>query len=253
MGYRSDQQGIMNRYLSEQAGWERHLNQTRNFISNTLSNRPEIETVAVLGSGWLLDVPLEFLSRTFRHVIMVDIMHPPQIAHKLSGFENVQLVEEDISGFMLPVWDFVQQNRKKKNPDRPETISTADIKTEIKADTYVSVNLMNQLDILLVDFMKKYMPFEEPDFIKFHQKIQQAHLDFLLKHDSILITDYEELIINKENKTQEIKPLIHCQLPPCSITEKWRWHFDESGSYYKNMKTHFKVIAMDLNTRKSDH
>jgi len=249
MGYRADQQGIMNRYLSEHTGWEKHLSMTRKFVMNALSARPAGNTVAILGSGWLLDVPVEYLTQTFRNIIMVDVLHPPQIKHKLSQYQNVQLIEQDISGYLQPVWEFVQQNKKKKHPDLPDSIAPGIFQPEIPADTYVSVNLMNQLDMLLSDYIKKHLPFEEAELMKLRQKIQQTHLNFLEQHDSILITDYEELIINQENKLKEIKPLIYCKLPPCTNTEKWRWHFDESGTYHKNYKTHFKVIALDLATR----
>ncbi len=56
MKYISDQKGILNRYLAEGNNWEAHLEKTRGFITGCLEkNKPE--TVAVLGSGWLLDIP----------------------------------------------------------------------------------------------------------------------------------------------------------------------------------------------------
>lgn len=253
MGYKSDQKGIMKRYLTEHSGWEKHLSMARKFIIDALSYRLANQTVAVLGSGWLLDVPVEFLSQTFRHVIMVDVIHPPQIRHTLSRFENVKLIEQDISGYLLPVWEYVQQNKKKKYPARPDSILPGIYTPEIPADIYISLNIMNQLDILLVDYIKKHLRVDEAELIDLRQNIQQTHLNFLVQHDSILITDYEELIISKENQAKEIKPLIYCKLPSCSKNEKWRWHFDESGSYHKNSKTHFKVIALDLKTKNSDH
>jgi hypothetical protein len=70
MGFIKDQEGIMNRYLRESSQWKKHLEKTRNFISGSFSHT-EAETVAVLGSGWLLDVPLDHLVQRFRHVYLV--------------------------------------------------------------------------------------------------------------------------------------------------------------------------------------
>jgi hypothetical protein len=77
MGYLRDQEGIMNRYLAESEQWQYHLEKTRNFIAGSF-NGSQAESVAVLGSGWLLDVPLEKLRRRFRKIYLVDIHHPPR-------------------------------------------------------------------------------------------------------------------------------------------------------------------------------
>lgn len=64
MGYLNDQQGIMNRYLGESKQWEKHLPRCRKFITSTFEDPgggEKKESVAVLGSGWLLDVPLDHL------------------------------------------------------------------------------------------------------------------------------------------------------------------------------------------------
>jgi len=60
MGFIKDQEGIMNRYLRESSQWKEHLEHTRKFIRESFA-QTEAETVAVLGSGWLLDVPLDHL------------------------------------------------------------------------------------------------------------------------------------------------------------------------------------------------
>ena len=57
MGYIRDQEGIMNRYIREKMHWDQHLEKTREFINASFSDK-SIETVAVLGSGWLVDIIL---------------------------------------------------------------------------------------------------------------------------------------------------------------------------------------------------
>ena len=82
MEYLSDQKGIMNRYLAEADNWESHLKHTRDFIVKCLGEK-HYGTMVVLGSGWLLDLPLDFITSRTREVYLLDIVHPPQILKKI--------------------------------------------------------------------------------------------------------------------------------------------------------------------------
>jgi hypothetical protein len=76
MGYICDQEGIMNRYIREKKSWDLHFGKTREFINGCFSDK-SIDSVAVLGSGWLLDVPLEEMKNRYKKIFLVDIHHPP--------------------------------------------------------------------------------------------------------------------------------------------------------------------------------
>ena len=88
MGYLRDQDGVMNRYLSERGNWNEHLDLTKDFIAQSFIQK-ELDTVAILGSGWLLDVPLEKLIPRFKHIYLVDIWHPRQIRRKVAALDSV--------------------------------------------------------------------------------------------------------------------------------------------------------------------
>lgn len=114
MGYFSNFRGMMNRYLREQEHWDEHLQQTRKFISDAIS-RTEHRNVVVLGSGWLLDIPLEELSERFEKVILVDIWHPAQVRHKMTKLPNVELKYMDLSGnTVMKAYEVANRN---KTPD----------------------------------------------------------------------------------------------------------------------------------------
>ena len=111
MGYLRDQQGIMTRYLREAPQWKEHLDRSRAFIQSTFPagghEGVKKGTLVVLGSGWLLDVPLDHLLNIFSKVYLVDIYHPPQIRKKMENRDNVILLEADISGGGIEqVWQF---------------------------------------------------------------------------------------------------------------------------------------------------
>lgn len=81
MGYPRDQDGIMNRYMHERSNWDKHLERTKKFINDAFRDT-NIGTIAVLGSGWLLDIPLADMVDRYDHLYLVDINHPPQIRKK---------------------------------------------------------------------------------------------------------------------------------------------------------------------------
>src|SRR5210317_1415141 len=78
MGYLADQQGIIDRYLRERGGWDSHLLKCREYILDKV-NKLAISDITILGSGWLLDVPLEELSGLCNKITLIDIHHPRQV------------------------------------------------------------------------------------------------------------------------------------------------------------------------------
>ena len=102
MGYLSDQKGIINRYLRERGGWDSHLYRCRDYILRSVDQiKPDV--ISILGSGWLLDVPLEELADAGIMINLVDINHPPQVRRKASRFKNVSLIENDITGGLTDI------------------------------------------------------------------------------------------------------------------------------------------------------
>ena len=63
-GFFKDQNGIINRYLREKEAWQAHLSNTRDFIINSSMNKDNSKAV-ILGSGWLLDIPVDELSKKY--------------------------------------------------------------------------------------------------------------------------------------------------------------------------------------------
>ncbi len=81
-----------------------HLKNCRNFILKALDYcKPS--KVTVLGSGWLLDLPLKEMTDLVTEINLVDIIHPPEVKEQAAGIKKVILREEDISGGLInEVW-----------------------------------------------------------------------------------------------------------------------------------------------------
>jgi len=242
----SDQQGIMERYLAEAEGWKEHLTRTRNYILESVS-RIKPGSVLVCGSGWLLDLPLEELSAACREVYLADIHHPVQIRRKIERLSNCRLMSIDLTGGAIQgAYYFVKQYRKTGTRQALSAIPVSVPTLPINPDLIISLNLLNQMDILLVDYIQLYLKLEEKECADFRMRIQRSHLDFLATARACLISDTEERFINREGQEIESKKLIYAGFPEGSRQESWIWRFDESGNYKRGMKTHMFVQAVEL-------
>jgi hypothetical protein len=244
MNFFSDQEGIMTRFLREKENWDLHLQNTQRFIIDAFRDT-ELKNIAVLGSGWLLDLPLEYLSERFENVLLLDIHHPPQAKKKASRFNNVSFQEIDITGGGIEfVWELGKINPEECNSVL-ESFTPVLPELDLKPDAFISVNILNQLDILLVDYLKeKYSCFTEDHYTIFRKSIQQFHLDWISQNPGCLISDVEEENY-KKNVLLTSYDLVHVDLPEYKRTDSWIWDFDLSGFYHHELQTKLKVQAIE--------
>ena len=244
MGYIRDQEGIMNRYLRESTHWEHHLQKTKSFIRESFQD-PELKSAAVLGSGWLLDVPLEALNKRFNRLYLVDIHHPKQIRKKTASMEHVELIEADLSGgVMAQIWQLQQQ---KAIPDAEQLLKRLSFShplSHLDFDAVISVNLLNQLDIILCDYLLKHTDFQQEALQTLRSAIQEFHLRWISETPGCLISDVKELNEDKEGQIAS-KSLLHTSLPKGIRRDAWSWEFDSKGTYHSKTLTRMEVRAVE--------
>jgi hypothetical protein len=240
MQFISDQSGIMRRYIREKQNWDVHLNEAKDFILKS-SKIKDKNKVVVLGSGWLLDLPLKELSENFKEVVLIDIYHPKQIQKKAEKFPNITFHTEDITGGLI---DFFYENRKKKV--LISTIGSFKYSIPENTDFIISLNIVCQLHTILVDYLKKFDLYSDQELKIIEKQIQLSHLNALPKGKSCLITDFEEEIYDDEGNLVGINPLLHFDLPKGNFFENWQWKFDSLMTYRPNAKTYFNTTAIDF-------
>ena len=244
MGYIRDQDGIMNRYLRETSNWDEHLQNTREFILGSFRD-PGVKSLALLGSGWLLDIPLEELCSRFEKVYLVDIHHPVQIRKKVGPMKEVELLEVDLSGgAMKQLWELVRKKTALQGRYLVDQLLLQHPLEHIRPDAVVSVNLLNQLDIILCDYMSKhgYFQQEEPDLLR--SVLQTFHLQWIRDTPGCLISDVEEISEDKNGKTRS-KSLLYTTLPEGIRRDSWTWQFDTRGTYLSHSLTTMVVKAVE--------
>ncbi|HBF89210.1 MAG TPA: hypothetical protein DDX39_11265 [Bacteroidales bacterium] len=245
MDFLSDQKGIIRRFEREEKNWIPHLENTKNKITKSIGGKNN-KCVIVLGSGWCLDVPLHDLSQNFETVHLVDIFHPSHIQKEVQKFSNVKLIEADITnGLIEKAFYFVQKNKKATTFDFNELLSIPKIDIS-DYDFIVSVNILNQLDILIVDYLQKYLKISSENIENTRRFIQNYHIEMMPAKKSLLISDFEEILFDKKDIERSRKKLIYSNLFNPEVGEKWIWKFDTKKMYNTNYKTYFNVIAIDL-------
>jgi len=242
LGFEKDQDGILKRYLGETDAWAPHLDRTKAAVMDQSATKSKTKA-AILGSGWLLDIPLDELASLFSELWLFDIRHPFQIKKQVSKHNNVKLVETDISGLALSISNLAH----KKSPEisLSSLIPAFDFDLS-EFDYIVSCNLLNQLDIILMDYLSEHIRITTEEEIMLRRHIQQTHLQLLPPNKSCLIADTEEIWLNKKNEMSGKKQLIFTDLPEKGVLDQWIWYFDNHYTYHPHCKTWLKVSAIQL-------
>lgn len=246
MGYKADSQGIINRYIRVEGAWNDHLTRTRQFILKTLEGkRPD--NLAVLGSGWLLDLPLDELAERSGHVWLYDIVHPAQVRHRISKLPNVTAVNADITGGAIQqAYEAVKAFRKHAVRPSPEELCRGVFVPNVQHDFVISLNILSQLGEYITDYLQQHMPFGRDEADRLTALLQSAHLKQLPKGNTCLVTDVAEKSMDASGQITDIKQLVAVELPAAACIEKWAWQFDPLGEYKPGYLTQSEVVALFL-------
>ena len=244
MGFVNDQDGIIYRYAREKKGWDIHLNNSKQAILEAIETYKPT-TAAILGSGWLLDIPLEELSRTCSKIYLYDIIHPTQIKHKVSKYRNIEIIECDITGGAIQkAWEEVQLWKSEGKSIDLKKIPGNGFKPLHQTDMIVSLNILNQLDILICDYLLDNTTLTEDEITNLRLDLQQKHINSLQEQSFCLISDIEERTTDLDSKATAVRPLVIAPLPQTLYKKEWEWQFDSSGSYYDGKRVTFNVVAL---------
>ena len=244
MGFARDQQGIMNRYLREGPGWKEHLEKSRAFIHASFAGR-SLDSVAVLGSGWLLDVPLEALSARFSRIFLVDLLHPPQVIKKVGKLPNVELLEADLTGGAVgQLWEQAGKRGQEGLEQLAENLHLEHPLPGLRPDAVISVNLLTQLDIIPLDYLKKKGLPDGNAMKRLRETIQAFHLSWITAVPGCLITDTREVITDRKGRETR-RELLFAPLPGGIREAGWEWAFDTLGTYHPGTETRMEVKAVE--------
>jgi hypothetical protein len=245
MGYYDYQLGLIHRHINQEGGWDSHLEHCRTFILRAV-NHFKPTKITILGSGWLLDLPLAELSELTQEIVLIDIVHPPEVREQASILKNVNILEADVTGGLIEeVWNKTRRKFFIRNCRSFDSIIIPDYCPEDDQGLVISLNILSQLETLIIEYIKKQVAVSEEDLFGFRKKIQNNHLSFLANHNSVLITDTAEIFNENSGKTTRHNSVV-IELPNGKMREEWSWNFDLKGSDYNYKKSYFEVVALML-------
>lgn len=177
MGYLKELIALEARFGRCQTAWLRHLQKTKSVICDAVNAVDRHEKAVVLGAGILSDMPIEVLSKEFETVVLVDLCFLKQTQKNLRHYDNIVWQTSDITGVAAPLYQWVSENQssdKFPTPAQPKDITLDD------ADLVISANLLSQLPLIPVQFLRNKKPsLDEETIIKFAQDIVRNHLEFV--------------------------------------------------------------------------
>jgi len=242
MGYYNYQHGLIYRHLGQEGGWDTHLQNCRSFIIKAV-DLVKPSTVTVLGSGWLLDLPFREIAERVSKINLVDIVHPPELKNQITEIRNTELIEEDITGGLIEeVWQKTGGRSVFSKHFVPSDIEIPVYQPGYETGMVISLNILTQLESLPVIFLKKKSGLDGDHFLQIREKIQKSHMDFLMKHSSVLITDTAEVFSENSGNIKTV-PTVIINLPKGKISEEWTWYFELKNRDYYHQKSVFRVSA----------
>lgn len=243
MGYYDYQNGLIFRHMNQEGGWDEHCRRCRSFILNAVEfHRPE--KVTILGSGWLLDLPLAELAEKAKIVSLIDIVHPPEVIKQCHSFKNVELNETDVTGGVIEeVWKKTGRFPLIKKLKSLSEITIPEFTPKTDPGMIISLNILTQLETLPVSYLKKKAKIPEDEISIFRSTLQKKHIDFLRKYNSVLISDVAEIFTDNSGKVTEEKTLM-TEIPAGRFNEKWTWDFDLKSSDFYTKRSVMEVVAV---------
>ncbi len=241
MGYLRESIAIEARYNRCRASWDPHLEASKAVIREAISRCESHRKAVVLGSGLLLDVPLQDLSDRFKSVLLVDVVHLRNAKRKAAAHYNVSLMEADIAG----VAEALHHDA--------HTLFTPNTKLLVddpEVDLVISANLASQLPTVPLAFVEKRIHIDTDTAWDFGRDIVAGHLNHLRAFDAVqcLITDRRRTVVDGNGDVvEDMDALFGIELP---VTDAmWDWEIAPLGEIASNRSIRNEVHGFaDLRT-----
>jgi hypothetical protein len=214
--------------------WRHHIDQCHQLVrEQVLTVKPK--SVMVLGSGLLLEIPLEALLESCEKIFLVDLVHAAKIRKLAKKFPQIKLIEKDLSsvlGFLkkgqapfvmksipwdqLPAWDLP------------------------KVDWVISANLMSQIPLII----SETLPMSSKVYADFARRLRDLHIERTCSQgkQGLLFADFETSYRDRDGELLK-KESYKVTLGPLKFLKEWEWEISPYGETSKDYKVEMLVKA----------
>ncbi|MCF6219196.1 MAG: hypothetical protein L3J62_09055 [Gammaproteobacteria bacterium] len=232
LGYLTGMLGLQARHRRVQDHWQQHLENCRQFILKSVLECNQYSKVTIIGSGLLLEVPLEQLSIRFNEVILIDMVQPRAIRKRCHKLGNVTPLVHDITGLAAALVDY---KRGDKLPTPRASLPDAGQSSNL----IISCNLLTQLPHTPSHFLQYRHGWHEddPQLQQWQHAIMEDHLLLLSRDEGAccLICDTHHNYRDKAGQSvaQESRLL---GLSLGSANQEWLWPIAPLGELNKQLQ-----------------
>lgn len=181
MGFLYEAIAMDSRYGRCRQQWQHHFDHCQQAILQAASQCVQTRSIVILGAGSLRDIPLEALSQKFDSLYLVDLVFLKSARKLASGFENVSLIEADVTGCLTNIYH--------GTTDCDEHLTWMDELDSI--DCVVSLNLATQLPLIPVSWIMEKFGMGEKAAGELGRRLTESHLNWLNQQPGVkcLISD----------------------------------------------------------------
>jgi len=232
LGLKRESVAIGARHRRCRQAWRPHLERCRAAILEAAGRCRNHGTALVLGSGHLLDVPVERLAARFERVVLADAVHPLAARWRVRGLRAVRLDTADLTGLCATVL----QGRL---PERTALTRYLDL----EPDLVVSANCLSQLPLLPMRRLEA-LGADGPELEAFRRGVLQDHLDWLRRFTGVTLLIADTAWPDGPHGQD---PLPGLDLPPPQAS--WTWTVAPRPELHPDRDVSHKVSAFLLGPR----
>jgi hypothetical protein len=214
--------------------WQSHAECSQQLIRDHLE-KTKPKSVMIIGSGLLLEVPIQDLLAKTEKIYLVDLVHAKEIRQLAAKNPKIELIERDISNLLGIL-------KKGTGPFQIRGIPWKQLPSWglPRVDWVVSANLMSQIPLMISEML----PMSAEAYVKFAKSVRDQHIERLLEQTPqvLLFADFETRYIDHEG--QRIKTETYeVDLKSLKFDREWLWEISPFGETSRDYKIEMLVKA----------
>ena len=194
LGYLHEAIAIESRFNRSSKFWKTHLNNTKKAIISACNQCEIKSSIVIIGAGSLNDIPIAEISRQFKNVYLLDIVFTYASRRKISQFNNIDILESDISG--------ISDLMKWRNGEPLPTLNMPILPNIPHPDLVVSANVMSQLPVIPRNHIEASGYTDDQALNKWCNELLENHISFIKSLDTktCVITDINHIADDESGK-----------------------------------------------------
>jgi hypothetical protein len=236
LGYVSELVAIGARERRQSAAWAGHLRETHAFVEDVATGGGHL---VLLGSGRLLDVPLERIAKRYERVTLVDCVHPRAARRRAAACGNATCLVADVTGCVAAL---ARAGHTLPRVPTPDPLAGLPAPT-----TTLSLNLASQLPIMPLQWaLARGVP--EAAGVEFGRALIDAHFAWLagLPGRVAVVTDVRRDYTaagaaGQVPSVESEDALLGARRPPPDL--RWTWDVAPPGEIAADLSLALEVHA----------